>query len=200
MDTILSKDYKPKIRVNDLLSNNDLREFENILSKKECVNLINYTEKIGYVRASLYVDHKGNEVFDDSRISERVIIDSDEFTNILFDRLKPYLEHLIKYNKIVKINRRLRFLKYTPGGYFEAHRDSCYFDVKSKTRSIITILIYLNEDYEGGFTHVFTEETNWFAIQPKIGKLILQHQSVLHQVPKLQKGIKYAIRTEIMVG
>ena len=58
------------------------------------------------------------------------------------------------------------------------------------------MLIYLNDDYEGGNTKFLFD--NEISIIPKIGLICLMDQNILHEVPKLVSGIKYVIRTELM--
>ena len=58
------------------------------------------------------------------------------------------------------------------------------------------MLIYLNDDYEGGNTKFLFD--NEISIIPKIGLICLMDQNILHEVPKLINGVKYVIRTELM--
>jgi hypothetical protein len=60
----------------------------------------------------------------------------------------------------VQINERISFLRYNPGGVFERHRDGIYVYHEDK-RSIMTILIYLNDSYEAGRTAVFTDDLSF---------------------------------------
>jgi hypothetical protein len=66
--------------------------------------------------------------------------------------------------------------------------------------SLITILIYLNEDYEGAFTRFYPSDESLvpIALTPKTGMICLFDQSIYHEVPELTNGTKYVIRTEIM--
>ncbi len=66
--------------------------------------------------------------------------------------------------------------------------------------SLITVLIYLNDDYEGGNTKFLIDDKNEndISITPKIGLICLMDQNILHEVPKLISGVKYVIRTELM--
>ena len=58
------------------------------------------------------------------------------------------------------------------------------------------MLIYLNDDYEGGNTKFLFD--NEISIIPTIGLICLMDQNILHEVPKLINGVKYVIRTELM--
>ena len=58
------------------------------------------------------------------------------------------------------------------------------------------MLIYLNDDYEGGNTKFLFD--NEISIIPKIGLICLMDQNILHEVPNIINGVKYVIRTELM--
>ena len=60
------------------------------------------------------------------------------------------------------------------------------------------MLIYLNDDYEGGNTKFLFDDSNEISIIPKIGLICLMDQNILHEVPNIINGVKYVIRTELM--
>lgn len=172
----------------------------NVFTKEECKQLIEVLEKSkGFTRASLFTDVDGKEHYHtDVRNSERLIIDDDKFAKLLEKRI---------YNKIPKIyngmdykyiNERFRFLKYNKGGYFARHADNNYRT--NKEISLITILIYLNDDYTGAYTTFYNDVTDFEGkvLKPSVGMVCLMDQDIGHSVPPLQEGIKYVVRTELM--
>ena len=171
-----------------------------VFSDVECDNLIDISENLKYKEASLFTKN-GKEYFDDyTRKSQRCIIDNSDFANKLLERIKHYIPHIYRGKVFHSINNRLRFLKYDAGGNFKRHSDGCYSDKNNNTMSMITILIYLNENYEGANTTFFNDsrDTKGFSLDPKIGIVCLMDQDIEHEVPPLLNGIKYAIRTELM--
>ena len=58
-----------------------------------------------------------------------------------------------------EINPRFRFLKYNNGDYFTKHTDEHYKNDKNEI-SLITVLIYPNNDYEGGNTKFLFDDKN----------------------------------------
>ena len=111
------------------------------------------------------------------------------------------IAHIIpnKYNdmEFSEINPRFRFLKYNNGDFFAKHTDEHYKNDKNEI-SLITVLIYLNDDYEGGNTKFLFDDVNEISITPKIGLICLMDQNILHEVPNIKNGVKYVIRTELM--
>ena len=92
--------------------------------------------------------------------------------------------------------------RYINGGGLSIHSDgSAYNELKS---SSYTILIYLNNDFEGGRT-VFVDDydddeivkENSEYITPKKGMILLLNQNKLHFAEKVSNGVKYILRGDI---
>jgi hypothetical protein len=66
------------------------------------------------------------------RNGERLIYDSFELSEEIFSKIRPHLsdieevKHPFGRKKMVRMNERLRFLRYPPGGFFRAHIDGPY--------------------------------------------------------------------------
>ena len=178
--------------------NKILQSIYNVFSEKECKDLINVLEKTGFTKASLFTDVDGKEHYhSDVRNSMRKIIDDKDFAKLLEKRIYPHIPKTYNGLTYHSINHRFRFLKYEKGGFFARHKDNNY---KTKnTISLITILIYLNEDYKGAYTTFFAnvDDKEGFTLEPKTGMISLMDQDIGHCVPKLLEGIKYVVRTEL---
>ena len=178
-----------------------LQSIYNVFSEKECCDLINAVEKTGFTKASLFTDVDGKEHYHtDVRNSMRRIIDCIDFAKLIEKRIYKYIPKTYNNLEYHSINHRFRFLKYEKGGFFARHKDNNYKNKESI--SLITILIYLNEDYKGGYTTFFSgvDDKEGFILKPKTGMISLMDQEIGHCVPELTKGIKYVIRTELMYG
>ena len=207
MDIILGEKNKKNKNYNYLISepvnnayNLYLSLINNVFSDEECSNLIIYSESIGYVQASSYIDkYKKEHFFLEIRKSLRCVIDSIDFSKILYKRIAHIIPNNYNDMKFCEINPRFRFLKYNDGDFFAKHTDEHYKNDKNEI-SLITLLIYINDDYEGGNTKFLIDDKNEndISITPKIGLICLMDQNILHEVPKLISGIKYVIRTELM--
>ena len=176
-----------------------LQSIHNVFSEKECTDLINVIEKLGFNKASLFTDVDGKEHYHtDVRNSMRKIIDNHDFAQLLEKRIYKYIPKTYNDLEYHSINYCFRFLKYEKGGFFARHKDNNYKNKDSI--SLITILIYLNDDYEGGYTTFFAnvDDKEGFSLKPKTGMISLMDQEIGHYVPELTDGIKYVIRTEIM--
>jgi Rps23 Pro-64 3,4-dihydroxylase Tpa1-like proline 4-hydroxylase len=164
-----------------------IKIIENVLTYDECNKLIQLSN-----------DHNYQIINETTRLNQRTMIDDAIFASNLLKKLDIYIPKI--YNNMIfdSINPRLRFLKYTKGDYFERHKDNSYYN--NGKISLITILIYLNDNYNGGFTKFFTniDDAKGQTIYPKVGMVCFADQQIGHEVPPLIDGIKYVIRTELM--
>ena len=186
---------------------------ENVFTSAECKKLINLGKKKGYIPAEINVSRTESVVATDYRKSGRCLIDTPEIAANIFKRIREYLPEKFKGDKLIELNERLRFLKYTPGDFFLPHHDGTYVrpDGKKKGhRSHITIILYLNENCYGGQTRFVAEEpgvdieydinTETYGVDviPKTGSVLVFQHDLLHQGVLLESGVKYIIRSDVM--
>jgi hypothetical protein len=91
---------------------------------------------------------------------------------------------------------RTIFLRYEPGDSFPSHTDSPYVP-GSSSQSLFTLVIYLNDDYEGGET--FFPDHNQL-VRPQTGTALIFAHGIRHEALKLLRGAKYALHTFVMYG
>ena len=119
---------------------------------------------------------------------------------------------------------RIRTYKYDKGDVFPEHLDYKMLryvvrnGVKYLQHSFLTLLIYLNgfPDFIEGVTGYWPDhkgihcrykrdseklssvKDHQLIVTPKIGRIVLQGQDILHEGTAPQKGTKYIIRTDVM--
>lgn len=88
---------------------------------------------------------------------------------------------------------------YGPGGHFGLHTDTGLIDDIKKLESKYTMLIYLNDNFEGGET-VFYDDNFRKTVQitPKTGMALFFDISLWHKGCPIQTGEKYWVVTELM--
>uniref|UniRef100_A0A0G4GJD5 Fe2OG dioxygenase domain-containing protein n=1 Tax=Chromera velia CCMP2878 TaxID=1169474 RepID=A0A0G4GJD5_9ALVE len=174
-----------------------------VLSPKECRSLIQLIEKTGFEPALVNIGG-GHQMKDTSvRNNDRCMVDCPEFASQLFHRIKHALPEKFKGARAVGANERLRFLRYYPGQYFAPHYDGLFRrDDGSGEFSMITLQLYLNGDCEGGATTFMGEKPGNpeedVPVIPQMGSVLLFEHKILHEGSVLKKGVKYAMRTDIM--
>jgi prolyl 4-hydroxylase len=205
MDSVLNPNYTVPTTKLEMLEGIRDHVFilDNILTEYECDEIIDIAENTGFKIAGIYTDENGETLVDTTkRRSLRCILDSAEFADRLWKRIQHGIFQKLPGGLVAKrLNDHLRILKYTAGDSFVMHRDGTYVTPDMTESSQYTVLIYLNTDYEGGFTTYYNAaESAGVPVIPKKGSVVIQHQKCLHGVPPLISGTKYALRTEVMYG
>jgi prolyl 4-hydroxylase len=108
----------------------------------------------------------------------------------------------------------LQVVQYEPGGYYNDHHDACCDDdpkctdfVQNGGQRILTVLIYLNDEFTGGATHFSKIQKD---IKPdKYGAIIFKpleensnkcHPLALHRGTPVKTGVKYICNVWIREG
>ena len=161
--------------------------------------IIEAAEARGFEKALLNVGGGYQILAENTRKHQRVMVDDFKLTNEIFSRIHEALPKTFQGRSLIGLNERLRILKYHPGDFFSTHKDGSYVRKETGERSLITMLFYLNEDYKGGKTTFYKPtRTDELEITPETGLILLHDHNIDHGVPKLEKGIKYVIRTDVM--
>ena len=147
------------------------------------------------------------ERYDDRQNSRFVVFDqslADEIYTILRQNEITIPTHLKEGDTVLNfagLHNKIRFCKYVKGDHFGKHYDYIT-TVHNKLVSRFTVMIYLNQDFEGGETrflqHDFPHDLN-FEIHPKEGDCIVFSQEdnrLLHEGAKVVSGVKYLLRTD----
>ncbi|KAK3996727.1 hypothetical protein QBC44DRAFT_317451 [Cladorrhinum sp. PSN332] len=167
------------------------------------------------------------------RRSARIVWDSKEVVERLWKRMesvkevKEALERVKgvktvgrrdgqdgKEWEMVRVNERLRFLRYGVGDFFKPHCDSSFVEKQELQRggpvkTLFTVHLYLNDskaeageeaELVGGATTLFSsDEKRRMDVNPKAGRvLIFQHSGVLHSGDDVKEGVKFSVRTDII--
>ena len=161
-----------------------ITKFHSFLSNVECDAIINFSNKKGMKKSKVYSQtNNGTSLINlDSRISEQLWL-SDNDTNEDYEIQKIVNKiHTLNESitKIPKINQEnIQVVKYNKGGFYKEHYDACSYDAEkcknmnnNSGQRITTLLIYLNDNFEGGETK-FTHEKVKLNVEPEKGMAIL---------------------------
>jgi hypothetical protein len=132
--------------------------------------------------------------------------DDPELAKELFERLKNHIPAEWKGNAVAGFNERLRFLRYSPGDYFDQHYDGCYVRPDGSQRSFLTVMLYLNdggEEMVGGHTTFLNVKKGKgplgpVSVMPKPGRVLIFQHDIMHEGSLVSSGHKYSMRTDIM--
>ncbi|KAM0750663.1 hypothetical protein T439DRAFT_380542 [Meredithblackwellia eburnea MCA 4105] len=173
------------------------------------------------------------------RNGQRIILDDFDLSREIFERIRPHLAEVefveenvyvrrestapgargrhvlvkeVRKKKMVRMNERLRFLRYPEGGFFARHTDGCYITPDGKQRTYMTVQLYLpsssdesDESFKvplGGSTrfHSGGNKRGAFCdVEPIPGRvLVFQHDKLIHTGEEVLGGIKCTMRSDIL--
>jgi len=199
---IFSEKFKTNINRKDIeFTNNLLFMLENFLTDSQSEFLIEKIEKLKFQDIDW-------EYPSDYRSCKRKIVFSDDLSCFLWKKLVNNLnwedlQHVspFGFEKEGKwfahnINPCLRFTKYEKGNFFKKHLDGQHVQNENE-RSILTLMIYLNDNFKGGET-IFYENQMEITIQPKKNLALIFNHDIYHEGKDIEEGYKYILRTDVL--
>jgi prolyl 4-hydroxylase len=109
----------------------------------------------------------------------------------LYDRMNAAVEDYTKLYPMEKLEywESINLIKYYPGNHFQSHADD-----GSSYKSVVSLVGYLNDDYEGG---ELSFDAYNIKIKPQAGDLVIfpSNFMFIHKAWPVIEGIKYSIVT-----
>lgn len=164
---------------------------EDFLTKDESNRYIEMSEAIGYEIATIQAI-SGPEINKEIRNNDRIIHDSPELAEFLFQKAKQNLPQVMDGWWLKNFNERFRFYRYSGEQYFKWHYDG-YYSRNTNEESWLTFIIYLNDDFDEGYT-----QFPWEKIYPKAGMALVFPHKIRHRAVPALNGTKYVLRTDVM--
>eukprot|EP00112_Aurelia_sp_Birch-Aquarium-sp1_P025326 Seg837.3 transcript_id=Seg837.3/GoldUCD/mRNA.D3Y31 product="hypothetical protein" protein_id=Seg837.3/GoldUCD/D3Y31 len=213
---------------------------DNVLNPEQCKEIITNSKQENF--KSMIEKYRYCQ-----RNNSRVLILDDEFSSSFWETLEPAVNAILTENniptqplgfdvsrgswKLHSLNSGFRTNKYTAEEkqFFSAHKDAQYCPSGDR-RSLLTVLVFLNGDFEGGLTKFYfpkisdeeiitkgickdktvdeevrnfgglEEGYNSFTIKPSVGKAVIFSQNILHESTLLEEKTKYILKTDVMVN
>lgn len=181
---------------NKIYSTYDVLEMENFLTFEECDKIIRLSEPI--LEESMVFKNNDNEYDKSFRISHQTWL--NDYNDPVVKKISLKTSELVK--KPVENQELLQVVKYNPGGFFKGHYDPCFgsdcesMEINGGPR-LATLIIYLNDDFEGGETYFPIINK---IIKPKKGKAVLFYNTdekgnliyeSFHSGNKITNGVKW---------
>ena len=150
--------------------------------------------RAGTAEVAPIVGHHGPEVDLAVRNTTRVMWDSADEANTLLARVEDAVPRKLSGMTLAGANPRLRLYRYGPGERHGAHWDTVV-ELEGGTRSLVTLVFYLNDGFEGGETDFPELERR---IAPARGCALLFQHRILHEATEVRAGEKLVLRTDIL--
>jgi hypothetical protein len=190
---------------------------ENVLTANECAQLQQVATQLGY-----RLDHP-TSLADPTGIDSCEWLVDESIHSVLYDRVKEHLPTTMNNkntNHLHSINHRWRSFRYGQDCVYRPHIDGSWpesrlsedgksydCDEKGSTKSYLTFLMYLNDDFEGGQTRFYNVSSTGDGmtargVVPKRGCVMVFPQgntaSLLHEGSAVTRGTKYVVRTDVL--
>ena len=205
----------------EMLQREDVRDVEgcfllhNVVDAADCDAFIRQAEAAGFSAASLNAP-PGQTYNARVRNNERARWEMNTTTlGELTAKLAADIPSQIQDDDgviwtLVGLDPAFRCYRYDVGQRFQKHYDSSVVKTVGEEQSFLTLIIYLNDDFQGGETTFFVG--GWKAVRsgqaaevtvrPRRGSaLVFYHagrRSPLHEGSELISGRKYALRTDVI--
>lgn len=135
--------------------------------------------------------------FTDSGVFDNKKWDDFALATIFFTKLQNHIEPT---PLATRANTVIMTGSYTPDQQFNLHTDTgLFYNRDANEKSNWTLLIYLNDDFEGGHTLFYDDE--WMltdTIRPERGKALLFDIDLWHRGDLLTSGTKHWIGCEVI--
>ena len=162
-------------------------EIENFITPELCKELIAKGEEMGFQGSEVVRD--GQRMLDYSQRSSKAVC-------LPIPEIDEKLKCLVGNLEL----QGFQMLKYEEGNDFKPHFDNG----KGLAKRLFTILIYLNDDYEGGETKFPLSN---LTVKPEIGKLLIfqnlkageNDKFSMHEGSKIVTGVKYVLVNWILI-
>ena len=202
---------------------------DNLLSAAECEHLLRAAEQSG---GFAFWDASGDEERRSVRNADTLEFEDVDFCAALWERLAPYVPARVSFTpedeeryepdldgewRATGLNPHLLLNRYASGGHFAPHADGSTL-VDFNSRSLYTVLIYLNVCSAGGETQLLSDEAGdtsavdattgarvarpeavLHAVAPHRGRALMYYHQTLHAGATVGPGAtKYCLRTDVM--
>lgn len=173
---------------------------DNFFTPEECEKYIRISEDIGFEDA-LVSSPQGQVRRTDIRNNERVMFESEEIAEWLWERAAEFVPSDYDDRPAVGVNELLRFYRYDPGQQFNWHQDFP-FERDNGEQSYLTFMVYLNDDFDGGetsFEDSYSDDSfDEFQVVPQQGMALFFEHATHHKGEPVTRGRKYVLRTDVM--
>ena len=167
---------------------------DDVLSAAECDAFIADIEARGPIAAPVKAP-SGGHINPEQRNNSRVLFEDATLAAEMFARVRAHLPEELLGRRVCGAHPLFRGYRYRVGEHFAAHRDDAFADDSRGERTLLSLLIYLNDVEEGGETR-FPEID--LAVTPRAGRALWFQHALLHEGTLVRAGIKYALRTNIV--
>jgi len=170
--------------------------FEGHLTTSFCQNIIAEYSKEEHEKLAPFIggDNESTINKEIRDVKRLMLVQNQGIGGVLTSTALNANHHWWQYN--ITHSNQTEFLMYEPGGRYTSHVDT--FHVHSDETRKLTVLAFLNDDFEGGKFFLNASGTPFYPPQ-NAGTVLVFPSYMVHGVEPVTKGIRYSVVTW-MVG
>ncbi|WP_129782003.1 2OG-Fe(II) oxygenase family protein [Peristeroidobacter soli] len=153
-----------------------------VLTADECQQLIALAEQRGFDTSP-----------DETRGNDRTIVDDVDLAKRIWSRVEPHAPRMLDDWVARALNERFRIYRCVPGQRLSWRGDGTY--AAADGVSLLTLMIHLNDDYEGGPTQFESS-----SLTGKRGMAVLFEHLHSPEGAPVTSGVEYVLRSEVGYG
>lgn len=169
-------------------------EYSNFFTESECDTIIEIGENLKPTFASVYNGDPAGKVDGELRKCLVSWIRPNEDTSWIFQKIQHVVNEINeKYYKFsIQWTEDCQFTRYDDSynGFFSKHLDIIGFSGEAARK--ISVVILLNNDYEGGELKIYADAEPHVVIKGK-GTVVLFPSFLLHEVTPVTSGTRYSL-------
>jgi hypothetical protein len=184
----------------------NIKQHSNIPYEIFTVDNIYTNDEIEHLKKLVEKADSKNRTFTNSNFKNGKVINIP-LSNLIYERLYQQIPILYKDRQNISYNfigtpNFIMYAKVTKNQLFSLHTDTgAEYDEINNKYSKFTVLTYLNDDYEGGYTKFFDNDfKETVSIVPKRNRTLIFDIDLYHSGEKVTEGNKYWIGTELVVS
>ena len=176
-----------------------------LFSQEECDDLCQYVDQKLLAEENEEGEEGAIECEQGDGVYGRIRVSDADLSSRVKERLETDMgdRHTILPEHYT-LNHMWFLTRYPTGGHLEPHCDGTI--TSEDGTSVLTLLVYINDEFTGGHTS-FLDDVNEEeegcklieSVEPRKGHGLLLKQHVLHVGEAVSSGVKYMLRTDIMV-
>jgi len=169
----------------------------NVFDEEECHEWIEFAEDEGFETAPIS-SGGGTLINPNVRDNLRCTMLNHEWAELVWENILEYIPDMEDGRSPIGINEFFRVYRYDEGHFMSTHQDFSYQRPDSDECSVLTALIYLSDDFQGGETIIYPGGEKELVIEPELGMILFFEHELWHEGNPVLSGQKYVLRTDVM--
>ena len=168
-----------------------------LIDESSCDEWVERAEEVGFEMGPIFTE-EGERVAIHIRDCLEAVFEDEEAADLLTEALAARFVGSPWLDGFVGAHPRLRVFRYSEGQAFAPHTDAHIDADDGVSRSEVTMLLYLNDDFGGGETAFPDGWDDGQIVTPRKGSVLCFEHDLLHEGRAITSGVKYVLRADLL--